>query len=219
MASIAKIHRYPHTSQQVAACLLGTGAVKLSPEQPFTWASGWKSPIYCDNRLTLSFPVVRKLIVKGMVDTIQHSGLVVEAIAGVATAGIPWASMVADALDLPLLYVRSKPKDHGMGNMIEGKVEEGLQVIVIEDLISTGGSSLQAASALQAAGVEVMAMLAVFTYQFPQSEKAFQKAKIPLLTLSNYEDLLAVAHQEGQVTKEMLKTLSLWRKSPDTWMQ
>ena len=204
---------------RVAQMLLEVKAVRLSPDAPFTWASGWKSPIYCDNRVTLSSPSVRTYIKNVLADLIKKELLGVEAIAGVATAGIPQGALVADALNLPFLYVRPKPKDHGMGNQIEGRLEPGQKVVVVEDLISTGGSSLKAVDALRQAGAEVLGMAAIFTYGFPVSGQNFQAAGLPLHTLSDYEALLHAAVPLGYVTADQVETLAEWRRSPETWKQ
>jgi orotate phosphoribosyltransferase len=207
----------PEIARTLAKYLLEIEAVKLRPEQPFTWASGWKSPIYCDNRLTLSYPRIRTYIKNALYEMILEAFPGVEAIAGVATAGIPQGALVADMMGLPFFYIRSKPKEHGMGNMIEGKVEKGQKVVVVEDLISTGKSSLQAAEALQEAEAEVMGMAAIFTYGFETADKAFALKNIPLATLTNYEILAEEAVNNGYIIPELLGSLQDWRKSPDTW--
>jgi len=205
------------TALQVAKHLLHISAVKLSPEQPFTWASGWQSPIYCDNRLTLSHPEIRQYITDRFVATIEQQYPQANAIAGVATAGIPQAALVAQAMGLPMLYVRSKPKGHGRENLIEGEMPHGSQVVVIEDLISTGGSSIKAAQALQAAGMQVLGLCAIFTYGFPDAEQNFQKAGIPYSSLSQYEALLRVAVAENYVDEGQLGLLQQWREDPANW--
>jgi orotate phosphoribosyltransferase len=205
------------TAQQVAAQLLTVGAVRLRPESPFTWASGWRAPIYCDNRLTLSFPEARTFIKEALTARIRAEFPEAEAIAGVATAGIPQGALVADALGLPFLYVRPEPKKHGMGNQIEGRAEAGQRVVLIEDLISTGGSSLKAAEALRAAGVEVRGMVAIFTYGFGVSEDAFRAAGVPLHCLSTYEYLIEEARRMALVSEDQLGTLRDWRERPAEW--
>jgi len=204
---------------KIASSLLKIEAIKLNVAQPFTWASGWKSPIYCDNRLSLSFPAIRDFIKQVLVETVKERFPEAEAIAGVATAGIPQGALLADALGLPFLYVRSKPKGHGMTNLIEGKAVAGQKVVVVEDLVSTGGSSIKAAKDLQAAGVEVMGMLAIFTYGFPIADENFKAAGITLHTLSNYSVMLQEALASGYITEGDLSTLEEWRKSPSTWKQ
>lgn len=202
---------------EVAKSLLEIEAVKLSPSQPFQWASGWKSPIYCDNRMTLSYPKVRTIIRDGLAALIREHFPQADGIAGVATAGIPQGALVADVLELPMFYVRPKPKDHGMGNQIEGKVLPGQKVVVIEDLISTGGSSLKAVEALRAANIEVLGMVAIFTYGFEVATNNFAQAKLPLYTLSNYNELIKEAIQLGYIKPEALDALQAWRKAPEVW--
>jgi orotate phosphoribosyltransferase len=206
-----------NTAEQLADYLLSIEAVRLQPEKPFTWASGWKSPIYCDNRLSLSFPEIRGYIRDALVSTIVKEFPGVEVIAGVATAGIPQGALVADVLSLPFCYVRPKPKDHGMENLIEGLLPVGKKVVLIEDLISTGGSSLKAAQALKDKGAEVIGMAAIFTYDFPEAAEAFRNAGIPLKSLSAYPVLLEIAIQKGYVKAELLPTLEAWRKAPHAW--
>jgi len=204
-------------ARRVAASLLEIGAIRLCPSEPFTWSSGWKSPIYCDNRLALSYPSVRSYIKNALAERIRAEFPSVEAIVGVATAGIPQGALVADILELPFLYVRSKPKEHGMGNMIEGKVESGQKVVVIEDLISTGGSSLKVVDALREAGAEVLGMAAIFTYGFAEAERNFDDKQVPLLTLSNYAQLLTEATAQHIISESDKASLDAWRESPDTW--
>ncbi|MFT4032892.1 MAG: orotate phosphoribosyltransferase [Siphonobacter sp.] len=206
-------------ASRVAQMLLEVKAVRLSPEAPFTWASGWKSPIYCDNRVTLSSHAVRSYIKTALAELIKKHFPAVEAIAGVATAGIPQGALVADVLGLPFLYVRPKPKEHGMGNQIEGRLESDQKVVVIEDLISTGGSSLKAVEALRKAGANVLGMAAIFTYGFTLSEENFQQAGLPLYCLSNYNALLKAALPLGYISEDQLATLAEWRQSPHTWKQ
>jgi orotate phosphoribosyltransferase len=205
------------TSSLIAEALLKVQAVKLSPEQPFQWASGWKSPIYCDNRITLSYPQVRTLIKEKLVELIQLQFPSVSCIAGVATAGIPQGALVADLMKLPFLYVRSSPKSHGMQNLIEGTADKNAKIVVIEDLISTGGSSLKAAEALRQAGYNVLGMAAVFTYNFQVAVDNFQAADLPFYALSNYDDLIQIALEKGIIEEKLTKTLQAWRLSPHTW--
>src|SRR5690606_18369258 len=205
------------TAEKVAKNLLQIKAIKLSPEKSFTWSSGWKSPIYCDNRLALSFPEVRTLIKNQLSEAVKQYFPGVEAIAGVATAGIPQGALVADLLSLPFLYVRSKPKGHGMENLIEGRVDAGQKVVVIEDLISTGGSSLSAVTALKKVGAEVLGMAAIFTYGFPVADQNFTEAGIPLVVLSDYSALLQHAQQKGTIKEEQLPILNAWRNNPQDW--
>lgn len=202
---------------EVANQLLAIQAIRLQPEKPFTWASGWKSPIYCDNRLSLSFPKVRSLIKENLVKSIQHYFPEVEAIAGVATAGIPQGALLANDLALPFVYVRSKPKGHGMENMIEGKVVQGQKVVVVEDLVSTGGSSLKAVEDLRKAGFEVLGMVAIFSYGFPVADKNFDRANVKLIVLSHYEALLPKALERNYIDQTALESLSEWRKDPENW--
>jgi orotate phosphoribosyltransferase len=201
----------------IAEKLLKVEAVKLNPENPFKWASGWNSPIYCDNRVTLSYPEVRDQIAQNLIEVIQKEFPTVEVIAGVATAGIPQASIIADRMGKSLVYVRAKPKDHGMENLIEGRIEAGQKVVVVEDLISTGGSSLKAVQALQQQGVEILGMVAIFTYGFPVAQKAFEDAGVKLITLSNYNALLNVASSQDVLNEKQLKSLSTWRENPGAW--
>jgi orotate phosphoribosyltransferase len=205
------------TAHTIAAALLKIGAIKLNTDKPFTWSSGWKSPIYCDNRLSLSFPEARTLVKNSLVHAIRKHFPKAEGIAGVATAGIPQGALVADALNLPFVYVRPKPKDHGMENLIEGKVEKGQRVVVIEDLVSTGGSSLKAAEALQEAGFKIEGMMSVFTYGFDVANDNFEKAKIELVCLSDYTHLVDFALKNEQITDEQLTYLKAWRVDPGNW--
>ena len=202
-----------------AAKLLEIKAVKLQPENPFTWASGWKSPIYTDNRKTLGFPSVRSFVKLELCHTIQQYFPEAEAVAGVATGAIAQGALVADQLGLPYAYVRPKPKDHGMGNQVEGELEKGAKVVVVEDLISTGGSSLKAVKALRDYGVEVVGMVASFTYGFPVAEEAFREAGVQLVTLSDYAAVLEQAAATGYIKQEEIEVLNEWRKSPSTWKQ
>lgn len=208
-----------NVAAEVADKLLEIQAIRLQPEKPFTWASGWKSPIYCDNRLSLSFPKVRTMIKEQLVRSIQHYFPNVEAIAGVATAGIPQGALLANDLDLPFIYVRSKAKGHGMENMIEGKVVPGQKVVVVEDLVSTGGSSLKATQDLLDAGFEVLGMVAIFSYGFDTAAQNFEKAGVKLICLSHYEAMLPMAVQRKYITDDTLASLSEWRNDPASWKQ
>ncbi|HTK20493.1 MAG TPA: orotate phosphoribosyltransferase, partial [Mucilaginibacter sp.] len=205
--------------QQVAEFLLQIKAIKLQPDNPFTWASGWKSPIYCDNRVTLSHPTIRTYIRQKLTQIIQEEFGSVDCIAGVATAGIPQGALVAQELGLPFIYVRSKPKDHGTGSMIEGEVIPGQRVVVIEDLISTGKSSLQAVQALKDAGCTVAGLAAIFSYGFDQATENFKEAKCKFFTLSNYNALLKYAQDNNYISASESDILSKWRVSPSTWGQ
>lgn len=197
--------------------LLQIKAIKLQPENPFTWASGWKSPIYCDNRKTLSYPNVREVLKQAFAEKVRTMYPDAEVIAGVATGAIAVGVLVAEALNLPFIYVRSASKDHGLGNQIEGYYEEGQKVVVIEDLISTGGSSLKAVEALRAANVNVLGMLAIFTYQFPVSVEAFEKAQCKVDTLTNYTALVELATERNYINADQMASLKEWRMHPDTW--
>lgn len=202
----------------LAEKLLNISAIKLQPDMPFTWASGWNSPIYTDNRKTLSYPQLRTFIKTEICRLIMENFGMPDAIAGVATGAIAQGALVADMLGLPYVYVRSAPKDHGLENLIEGNLTLGQKVIVIEDLISTGKSSLKAAEAIRMAGAEVMGMVAMFTYGFPVAEKAFSEAGIKLMTLSNYQAMLEVALKTGFIGEKDIKTLQEWREDPANWV-
>ncbi len=201
----------------VAEKLLQVAAVKLSPENPYTWASGWKSPIYCDNRRVLSFPFVRDFIKSELCNVIFEQYPDAEVLAGVATAGIPWGAMAADQLKLPYIYVRPKPKEHGLGNQIEGFYSAGQKVLVIEDLISTGKSSLQVVDVLRNVGAEVVGMVSIFNYGFAVAENAFAEAKVKYSSLTDYTSLIELALEKRQVTSEMEKVLLNWRNDPADW--
>lgn len=205
------------TAAPVAEMLLKIQAIKLNSSKPFTWSSGWKSPIYCDNRLSLSYPEVRSAIKNGLADAIRENFFTVESIAGVATAGIAHGALVADALDLPFLYVRPKPKGHGMENLIEGRIVKNQKVVVVEDLVSTGGSSLKAVEALRAAGFKVLGMVSVFSYGFDLASRNFYEADVSLISLSDYGHLLTQAVQEKYVDEEALVSLKAWRVDPANW--
>lgn len=197
--------------------LLDIKAIKLQPNDPFTWASGWKSPFYCDNRKTLSYPDLRSMVKMGLVQAVLEHFPEATAVAGVATGAIAQGALVADQLALPFCYVRSKPKDHGMGNLIEGTLPEGAKVVVVEDLISTGGSSLKAVEALRQAGFEVVGMVASYTYGFPVAAEAFKAANVELVTLTDYEHVVEQAEATGYIKKEDIDTLHVWRKDPANW--
>ena len=199
--------------------LLEVKAVKLQPENPFTWASGWKSPIYTDNRQTLSYPRLRSFVKLELCHLIQENFPQAEAVAGVATGAIAQGALVADELGLPYVYVRPKPKDHGMGNQVEGSLPPGTKVVVVEDLISTGGSSLKAVEALRQYGVEVVGMVASFTYGFPVAEEAFQQAGVTLFTLSDYDHVVSEAAKTGYISEDAKPVLAEWRKNPSEWNQ
>ena len=201
-------------AKQVAQSLLQIKAIKLSPANLFTWASGWHSPIYCDNRKILSFPDTRKLVYESFAEMIAAKYPDADIIAGVATGAIAHGVLVAEKMGKPFIYVRSAPKGHGLGNQIEGSLPEGAKVVVVEDLVSTGVSSLSAVEALRAAGAEVMGMVAIFTYGFPIASEAFAAANVKLDTLSNYETLIELAAAEGYVSPADMDFLTEWRKDP-----
>ncbi|MGI6155339.1 MAG: orotate phosphoribosyltransferase [Enterococcus lemanii] len=205
--------------KQIAKDLLEIKAVFLSPEDPFTWASGLKSPIYCDNRMTMSYPKVRREIAKGLAEKIKDQFPEVEVIAGTATAGIPHAAWIAEILDLPMVYIRSKAKEHGKGNQIEGRITEGQKMVVVEDLISTGGSVLEACAAAKREGADVLGVAAIFTYELPKGLENFDAAGIPLLTLTNYTTLLESALEENYIKAEDLELLANWKKDPANWLK
>ncbi|MEB6120493.1 orotate phosphoribosyltransferase [Mammaliicoccus sciuri] len=198
-------------TQNIAQSLLEIKAVTLSPEDPYTWSSGIKSPIYCDNRVTLAYPEIRENIYQGLIQLIKEHAQDVEIISGTATAGIPHAAFVADQLKLPMSYVRSKSKGHGKGNQIEGALSKGKKVVVIEDLISTGGSSINAVEALIEGGAEVLGVFAIFTYGINKAEEAFKEINVPFYTLSNYDELISVAEKEGYIENKDIKTLKAWK--------
>lgn len=201
----------------VAEKLLQVSAVKLNPQNPFTWASGWKSPIYCDNRKMLGFPYVRDFIKSEMCNVIFEHFPDAALLAGVATAGIAWGAMASDQLKLPYIYVRPKPKEHGLGNQIEGHYEKGMKTVIVEDLISTGKSSLQVVDVVKNAGLEVMGMVSIFTYGFSTAEKACQEAGLPTVSLTNYPVLIELALEKGLVKQEDQNTLLNWRNNPAEW--
>lgn len=201
----------------IAEKLLQAGAVKLSPEKPFTWASGWKSPIYCDNRKLLSFPFIRDFIKSELCNVVFEAYPEADAIAGVATAGIPWGALVADQLKLPFVYVRSKPKAHGMGNQVEGKLEEGWKIVMIEDLISTGLSSLEAVSVLKAGNVDVVSVVSIFNYGFQKAVDAFTANETAYKSLTNYGALIELAKEKNMIKPEEEGKLLEWRENPAVW--
>lgn len=203
--------------QRIAEKLLQIKAVKLQPQEPFTWASGWKSPIYCDNRKILSYPHIRDFVKSELSNMVFTEFPDAEVIAGVATAGIPHGALVADLLKMPFVYVRSKPKAHGMGNQIEGHLEEGKKVLVIEDLISTGKSSMEAIMALRDAGAQIEGLCSVFNYGFDISKELFEKESIPAQSLSNYNALLEVALEQKVIQASDMEILQTWRENPSAW--
>lgn len=205
------------TAHSIADYLLQVKAVRLQPETPFTWASGWKSPIYCDNRITLSYPKIRTFIRQALVKAIEDKYGKPDVIAGVATAAIAQGALVAEAMGVPFVYVRAAAKDHGRQNLIEGEIKSGQSVVVIEDLVSTGQSSLKAVHALREAGCDVKGMIAVFTYGFPIAEENFKQENCPLLTLCDYTVLLEKAVETKSIDEKHLETLRQWRQTPDSW--
>jgi orotate phosphoribosyltransferase len=206
-----------NNKKAVAEKLLQINAIKLSPDKPFTWASGWKSPIYCDNRKILSFPFIRDFIKSEMCNIIFESFPKADLLAGVATAGIPWGAMAADQLKLPYIYVRPKPKEHGLGNQIEGYYEKGANTLVIEDLISTGKSSLEVVKVLKNSALEVNGMVSIFNYGFKEAQEAFKEANIPYISLTDYDSLIGLAIEKGIVSADEEKTLLAWREDPAAW--
>jgi len=205
------------TQKHFAEKLLQIRALQINPQKPYTWASGWKSPVYCDNRKVLSHPYVRDFVKSELANMVLEHFPEAEVIAGVATAGIAHGVMAADLLKLPFIYVRSKPKEHGMGNQVEGELQAGQKVVVVEDLISTGKSSLEVVEVLRAAGAEVIGMCGLFTYGFPQADEAFAKAGVPLFTISNYSALMELAGEQNLIDAEQQASLGEWRTSPSTW--
>lgn len=217
MFSLKKYHIMDILKKAFASKLLKVKAIKLQPENPFTWASGWKSPFYCDNRKTLSFPELRNFVKLELVHAVLENFPEADAVAGVATGAIAQGALVADELNLPFVYVRSKPKDHGMENLIEGELRPEMKVVVIEDLISTGGSSLKAVEAIRKAGNEVVGMVASYTYGFPVAKKAFEDAGVRLITLTDYEHVVAEAAATGYISESDVEVLNEWRKDPANW--
>ena len=213
-----KLHKIMESVQvEVTKKLLEINTIKIQPTNPFTWASGWKSPIYCDNRKTLSYPATRTFIRDRFVDVVKEKYPEAEVIAGVATGAIAIGALVADVLGLPFIYVRSKPKGHGLENLIEGDLDPNKKVVIIEDLVSTGISSLNAAEAVNNFGGNVIGMVAIFTYNFPLAIDNFKKAKIELTTLSNYKTLIQFAVDSGEITSDQVDTLMKWREDPANW--
>jgi len=206
-----------NTAGPVASKLLEIGAIRLSQQKPFTWSSGWKSPIYCDNRLSLSYPALRTYIKKSLAAAVREHFPTMEVIAGVATAGIPQGALVAEELGVSFAYVRPKPKDHGMENLIEGRIEKGQSVVLVEDLISTGGSSLKAVAALREAGATVAGMVAIFTYGFDTAVRNFEKEQVELVCLSDFNHLLPVALDNKFITRDQLQHIGTWRQDPANW--
>lgn len=207
------------TQKHFAEKLLQIKALQINLQEPYVWASGWNSPVYCDNRKVLSYPYVRDFVKSELANMVLEQFPDAEVIAGVATAGIPHGTMAADLLKLPFIYVRSKPKAHGMGNQIEGVLQEGQKVVVIEDLVSTGKSSLEAVEAIRKAGGDVIGMCALFTYGFDASAQAMKEAKVPLHTISNYNALMEVAEEQKLIEADQKATLEDWRKDPASWRQ
>ena len=205
------------TPKHFAEKLLQIKALQINLQNPYTWASGWRSPVYCENRKVLSYPHVRDFVKSELANMVLEHFPDAEVIAGVATAGIPHGVMAADLLKLPFIYVRSKPKEHGMGNQIEGVLEKGQKIVVIEDLVSTGKSSLETVDVLRAAGGEVIGMCALFTYGFPVADEAFKKAGVPLKTISNYGALMEVAEEQSLLATEQKETFGQWRLDPGNW--
>jgi orotate phosphoribosyltransferase len=204
-------------AKAIAEKLLQINAVKLNTETPYTWASGWKSPIYCDNRHALGYPYIRDFIKSELAAVIFEHFSNAQTIAGVATAGISWGAMAADQLKLPFMYVRPKPKEHGMGNQIEGMYEKGQRVVVVEDLISTGKSSLQVCEVLKKEGLIIEGMISIFNYGFPQAAEAFENAGVKLYSLSNYEELIGLVTEKGELNEVQLNSLLKWRENPSEW--
>ncbi|HMY23274.1 MAG TPA: orotate phosphoribosyltransferase [Chitinophagales bacterium] len=204
--------------EKLAEYLLQIKAIQLNTQQPFTWTSGIKSPVYCDNRKLLSYPEVRTYVKNGLISLLKEYFPQTECIAGVATAGIPHGAIIADALDLPFVYVRSKPKEHGLTNTIEGDLKHGQRVLVVEDTISTGGSSLKAVEDLRAVGAEVSGMIAIYKYGFESAKQKFDDAGVVLKTLTSYDFLIRVAIENGYVSAEELETLNSWRQNPSAWL-
>ena len=205
--------------KEFASKLMKVKAIKLQPENPFTWASGWKSPFYCDNRKTLSYPDLRNYVKLELVHAVLENFPEAEAVAGVATGAIAQGALVADELNLPFVYVRSKPQDHGLENLIEGELKPGMKVVVVEDLISTGGSSLKAVEAIRKDCCEVVGMVASYTYGFDVAKKAFEEAGVKLITLTDYDHVVEQAKETGYIKPEHVEVLNEWRKDPANWMK
>ena len=206
-------------AEKIASELLKVEAVKLNPQKPFTWSSGWKSPIYCDNRITLSYPDLRSTIKQHLTAVVKDNFSEANSIAGVATAGIAQGALIADALNLPYLYVRSKAKGHGMENLIEGRMAPNSKIVLVEDLISTGGSSLKAAEAVRNAGGEVLGIIAIFSYGFQLASENFSNANIKGVALSDYDHLIQIAAGEGRIEASQIQMLQEWRKDPANWLK
>jgi orotate phosphoribosyltransferase len=213
------MQQYDITAAKIAEYLLEINAIKLSPDAPFTWTSGWRSPIYSDNRLSLSYPEARTFIKQQLGKLITDKFGAAEAVVGVATAGIAPGALVADELNLPFGYIRSEAKKHGMGKQVEGDIKPGQKIVVLEDLVSTGKSSLQAVESLKEYGCEVLGMVSIFTYGFDQAAQAFEQVGCPYYSLSNYNTLIGVAAEKGLVKPEQVAVLNEWRTSPSTWGQ
>lgn len=214
---MSNIYRMAQINRQIAGFLLQTKAVILEPAKPFRWASGWLSPIYCDNRITLSFPDIRDRIRDAFVETIREHYGTPAVIAGVATGAIAQGALVADRMNLPFVYVRSSAKEHGRQNVIEGRISAGDSVVVVEDLVSTGGSSLGAVGALRQAGAEVTGMVAIFSYGFRMAEERFRREEVPLVTLSDYDTLIQLAVESGYIREEQVRMLGQWKEDPAGW--
>lgn len=209
----------PQIKYQVAGYLLQSKAIILEPAKPFTWASGWRSPIYCDNRITLSYPEIRDFIRQSFITMIGEHYPGADLIAGVATGAIAQGALVADGMNLPFVYVRSSAKEHGRQNLVEGRLQPGRKAVVVEDLVSTGGSSLKAVEALRSAGAEVLGMVAIFSYGFQEAEDRFRETGVTLSTLTDYHTLIEAALQTGDITQDQVEMLKQWRKAPAAWGQ
>lgn len=207
----------PSVARQLADDLLVIGAVGFRPDAPFVWASGLRSPVYCDNRLTISYPEVRNRICDGFIEAMEKAGIDADLIVGTATAGIPHAAWLADALDLPMAYVRSRPKKHGKASQIEGRIAPGARAIVIEDLVSTGRSSGITVEALRQDGVSIEAVLAIFSYELDEAAEAFRQLEIPLITLTNFDELFAAARERGTLSDAKIRSIEEWRRDPVGW--
>ncbi len=204
-------------ANKTAELLLEIEAVKFNLENPFHWSSGWLSPVYCDSRLTISYPEIRTFIKNSFVSLIKDEYPQVEGIAGVASAGVPQSALIADAMNLPLVYIRPKPKEHGMGNLIEGRIVQGQKIVVVEDIISTGGSSVKAVKSLQEAGFDVLGVVAILSYNFTVADQQFETVKVKYHTLSNYNALLATFAKTHNLNDELMASLHEWRKNPSEW--
>lgn len=204
-------------AKEIASDLLKIESIKINLEKPYIWASGWKSPIYCDNRLSLSYPKTRDLIKNSLAKLVKEKYAGVQAIAGVATAGIPQGALVADELGIPFIYIRAKTKGHGLENQVEGLIVPGQKVVIVEDLVSTGGSSLQAAEAIRAVGMEILGMTSIFTYGFPLADSNFKAHNMDLWYLSDYATMIELGIEDGSIKKEQLATLKAWRSNPAQW--